>query len=40
MLENIGSFVWGFMGAIAACVWLSVLAGLMVHLIRFAWSAF
>jgi hypothetical protein len=40
MLEKIGSFIWGVIGVVAAGVWISVAVGLMVHLIRFAWSAF
>ena len=40
MLEKIGSFVWGVLGFIAAATWISVLVGLTIHLIRFAWSAY
>lgn len=40
MLDAIKSWVMLGLGVIAAFTWFSVLLGLAIHLIRFAWSAF
>lgn len=40
MLEKIGSFVGITLSIIGAGIWISVLLGLTIHLIRFAWGAF
>jgi hypothetical protein len=40
MFDKIKSVIWTGLGIIAALTWISVLVGLAIHLIRFAWSAF
>lgn len=40
MLSTIGNVIWTAIGFVAIATWVSVMVGLMIHLIRFAWSAF
>lgn len=40
MLEKIGQIIWAGIGFVAIATWISVVLGLTIHLIRFAWSAF